>query len=433
MKVLITNTVALNGGDAAILHALIDVLRMTFGADTQFVVYDNQPDVAHKFYPGLKFRKQIYQSIISSLPSIKCKKYLQWLKLSLFNFAVWCWCNHLHFITKIIATKQELYDIDLYDSSDLIVSTGGTYLVENYSLIPRIFDYWISLLMKKPLAFYTQSLGPFRNKGHRIALKMIFDKAIVIFLRDKSSFEHIKELNIDMTKVYIFPDAAFALGKKEIPKSLVLKKSQKLHIQNVAISVRDWPFFNRINYTDGMNIYKATIRHAIEYLIKKHNANITFISTCQGIPEYWAVDSNIALDICSDLPDNIRKRIVINHDFHTPSELIGILTLYDIVIATRMHMAILSLIAGTPVFPIAYEFKTLELFNSLGLNDWIQNIETLEPHIFLEKLDSFLSRLSEIDKIVFPKIANIRKQAFDAGKKLEEEYYCWLNYKKIVM
>lgn len=36
-----------------------------------------------------------------------------------------------------------------------------------------------------------------------------------------------------------------------------------------------------------------------------------------------------------------------------------------------MHMAILALTSGTPVFPITYEFKTQELFNRLGLGEWV--------------------------------------------------------------
>src|SRR5262249_26086042 len=57
MRVVITNVVALNGGDAAILLAAIQVLRAAFGADTQFVLFDSQPEVAERLYPELEFRE----------------------------------------------------------------------------------------------------------------------------------------------------------------------------------------------------------------------------------------------------------------------------------------------------------------------------------------------------------------------------------------
>ena len=65
------------------------------------------------------------------------------------------------------------------------------------------------------------------------------------------------------------------------------------------------------------------------------------------------------------LPDEIRARVRVDGDFHTPDELLELLRDFDWVVATRMHLAILTLGVGTPVLPIAYEFKTTELFKSL--------------------------------------------------------------------
>ena len=60
MKILITNIVTLNAGDAAILYAMIDVLRAAFGDNTEFIVYDKHGDVPSRYYPGLIFRKLLY-------------------------------------------------------------------------------------------------------------------------------------------------------------------------------------------------------------------------------------------------------------------------------------------------------------------------------------------------------------------------------------
>src|ERR1044071_3713220 len=60
MKILITNIVTLNAGDAAILYAMIDVLRAGFGHDTEFIVYDKHGDVPNRYYPEIVFRKLLY-------------------------------------------------------------------------------------------------------------------------------------------------------------------------------------------------------------------------------------------------------------------------------------------------------------------------------------------------------------------------------------
>ena len=46
MHVIIENTVALNTGDAAILVAIIDIVRETFGPQTRISVFDGEPEVA---------------------------------------------------------------------------------------------------------------------------------------------------------------------------------------------------------------------------------------------------------------------------------------------------------------------------------------------------------------------------------------------------
>jgi colanic acid/amylovoran biosynthesis protein len=40
-----------------------------------------------------------------------------------------------------------------------------------------------------------------------------------------------------------------------------------------------------------------------------------------------------------------------------------------------MHLAILALVSRKPVIAVAYEFKTVELFRSLGLQDFVIRLE----------------------------------------------------------
>ena len=430
MKILITNTVVLNGGDAAILCALINVLKKVFGDNTEFVVCDKQPDIAKKYYSGIEFRRSLYLSAIDSLPRIRGIRYLRWLKLLPFYFAVWCLQNKLCFVARLILSKDTLRDIALYNSADLIVSTGGTYLVENYDIVPRIFDYKVSLLMDKALVFFTQSLGPFSKRKNRTALSNIFSRALFILLRDEKSREHLVNLGVKMCKVRVVPDVAFSLPAKEIPKISTSEAFDQKQFLNIGISVRHWPFFKKVDKKVGMKTYMEVIGKAVIHLTNKYNANITFISTCQGIPEYWTDDSRIAMSIWSNLPDNIKKSVRVDQDFHTPSELLEMLASFDIIIATRMHMAILSLVAGTPVLPIAYEFKTQELFNQLGLAAWMQDIEALETETFREVVDSFLKQFPEKSKAVFDKVAQERERAMDSGKPVKEAYDNWLKQKQ---
>ncbi len=94
-----------------------------------------------------------------------------------------------------------------------------------------------------------------------------------------------------------------------------------------------------------------------------------FISTCQGIKEYKFEDSKVAKDIFELLSTEAKQKSVVDDKFHIPDELRTIIEKLDLVISTRLHFAIQSLCVGVPVLPIAYEFKTKELFSRL-VNNW---------------------------------------------------------------
>lgn len=427
MKILITNTVALNGGDAAILEGILVLLRTLCDDNTEFIIYDSQPAAANQNYPNLNFSKLLYLQATKSIKSkwlVLPKNYVKYINKVRFYIGAWCWKNDFHFMTKLIMTKSEMKSLSDYSSADLIVSTGGTYLVESYSIEPRIFDYKISLLMGKPLIFFTQSLGPFTIPKNRHSLKQIFEKSPLILLRDHKSQNHIIELGIEKDNTYVTADAAFALAD---PLAIATAKNTT-HLSSpprIAISVRDWKHFKTVEPAVGREKYLRAIKDLTVHLVEKHNAKITYISTCQGIPEYWTDDSKFALEIAARLPGRIADSVTVNRDFHSPKALAEIAKNYDIVIATRLHMAILSLGAGIPVFPIAYEFKTKELFNKLGQGHWTVDIEEIEPQSLLNSVDLFLDSIPEICQTLFPAVEREREQAWETSSLVKKAYEQW--------
>ncbi|NJN86715.1 MAG: polysaccharide pyruvyl transferase [Leptolyngbyaceae cyanobacterium SL_7_1] len=440
MKILITNTVALNGGDAAILLAIIDLLRSEFGENTEFILYDNQPQIAQRYYPTLQFRQQLYLQI-ATLLALKSlgqswlgrglRQIVQlgwqqtvWFHRYRFYLAAWCGRHRLPAISRLLLNPVEWQDLEHYNSADLIVSTGGTYLVEKYSLAARIFDFHISLLLGKPLVFYTQSLGPFANPGNRTKLRQIFDRALLILLRDEASLRHIQALGIRGNNTQVSSDVVFALRTQPTPlgdRPAVLSTGRP----RIAISVRYWHLFNHISPELGLHNYRAAIAALTQFLVKDHQAEVTFLSTCQGIPEYWTDDSQFATSIFELLPAEVQAHVSVNREFHTPQTLVEWLSACDMIVATRMHMCILGLVAGTPVLPIAYEFKTKELFNRLGMGQWVHDIETIDDESLVSSAKKFLQALPDIQQILPKEVAKERERATESGALVKQAFDQW--------
>jgi colanic acid/amylovoran biosynthesis protein len=100
---------------------------------------------------------------------------------------------------------------------------------------------------------------------------------------------------------------------------------------------------------------------------------VTAVSTCQGVPSYGVDDSRLAAEIFAGLD------VVVDTAHHVPEDLQRLIQTADLVVTTRMHLAILSLVGGVPTLAVAYEFKTVELFRSLGLAENVVALEDIDP------------------------------------------------------
>lgn len=421
MKILITNTVVLNTGDTAILMGVLKILRLAFQEEIEFIIYDQNHEIAQKYYPDLKFRQSLYFSLSKNLPIKTLENWLNSFNLTRFYWAVWCWKHNLSFISKIILKPAEIQYLLEYSTADLIVSTGGTYLVENYWLTPRIFDYKISLLLEKPLIFFTQSLGPFSTPSNRKNFKSIFEKSLLILLRDLRSKNNILDLHPQKVNAHVTADAAFVLAQEFAIKAAQNRQGFSSPLK-VAISVRNWQYFKTVNSDFGREKYLRSIAKATEHLVNKYGARVTFISTCQGIPEYWTDDSEVALEITQKISTTIIDSITVDRDFHSPTQLLEILKSFDFVVSTRLHMAILSLGVGTPVLPIAYEFKTKELFKNLGQEELVLDIESINEELIISSIDLLITSIDKIRDRLFSAVYKEYKKAENTQSLVKEAF-----------
>lgn len=429
MDVIISNTVALNGGDAAILFSLRKVLQEHLGDRLNLTVFDSRPDVASRLYPELDFRQLLYHRATykGRIDNVEnrylrggLRKTSQWLNPLRVWMALSLKRQNKSKLARRLLTDSEWRDLKTYATADLVISTGGTYLRDYYFLEPRIFDFQVAHYLDKPLVLYTQTAGPFETPRYRGDLRSALNKAELVLLRDQESIHNLEDIAVTQTPLVSAADAVFSLAD---PDDLEAARGRKYPIKEgeprVAVSVRDWPYFKSRTYEEGMNKYRESVGEGVVRLVRKHGANVTFISTCQGVDEYKTDDSEVAAQIARSLPKDVRSSVTVNSSFHTPDNLKNQLETYDFTIATRMHMAILSLTAGTPVFPIAYEPKTTNLFRKMGLESLPVDIGNISSS-FSDKVDHFIREICSFREKMMEGVEEERKKASDASEHIGE-------------
>ena len=407
MKIAIVNTVVANGGDAAILRCLYRLVRKLFGNEAEVVVHDMQPEIAARYYPEFRFYIPPCESARRGLMPAAWPRKFSNARVSLGMALL---VLGLERAAGSVLPKRILERVEEYKGADLVISTGGTYLVPQYYMTDRLVELLLVARAKRPLVLFTQSMGPFLKLMDRAGVKRIVNRAILVLLRDERSLKHVKELAIPDNKAAVYPDSVFAMLDPDTVAGVVSQPFPKGPRLKVAVSVREWTNFTSKTADEGMENYTQALAAVVTKLVRHHQADVVFASTCQGIPGYRFDDSCIAHAIWQRLPKDIRSEVKVGRDFHKPEELLTLYAECDFLISTRMHSGILALCAGVPVLPIAYEFKTYELYRQLGMNDWVQNIEEIDEDTLSEAVDRFVQDIPCLRTNLFSRVAQQAQQ-----------------------
>ncbi|MDQ0458001.1 polysaccharide pyruvyl transferase family protein [Rhizobium paknamense] len=422
MKVVVENTVCLNTGDAAILLAIRHILKTAFGENLHFYIFDSQPEVAARLYsrqayPDLSFRRLLSETMFKYSHAEKSVKDAIKPVYNRVIFELLKRGGSKAPLLGHLLSASEKEGLRNYEEADLVVTTGGTYLVETYNIEKRLNQFELDEILGKPPVFFTQSLGPFKKEENRRRLKTSFDKSPLILLRDAYSRDNIVDFVNDPSKCHVVADSVFALADQPRIESL-LASGPKAPTGRVAVSVRHWDFVK--GGGNGMNRYIESIRRIVTDLVRQHGKQVVFLSTCQGVPEYGHDDSKTAKAIVAGLEADVAAEVSVDDGFHTPEQLMAKVKDLDFVVATRMHMMIMSLCVGTPVLPIAYEFKTKELSKRIGIDNLLLEIDTVTPEQAAASLETFINDFDHYRPLSLKAVLEEHASAMSAAALLKQ-------------
>lgn len=384
-NIVIINSVPINGGDEALLKASMLILEDNF-ADAEIIVLCNNPVLYKKYLPAVNLDWDWEYAFLKSnslKPSLffKIKRKLRNVLNRFFK---------LPFesrVSRLLGSKRENRVFKILKEADIIISSAGGYFHDFYGYEKRLSTLeFIHYTLKKPYFIFYQSVGPFWEKQHFARLKRMFANAQKVILREAYSLNHLKAIGYDSSNVVVSNDIAFYLNKA-YGASVNLNRSLK----KIAINFREWRYESESEHT----LQKAV--SLCEKLLSE-GYELTFISTCQGVKGYTD-DSEYAMQIINRLDADARSRIVVNNDKMSLEAFLAFLEGCDAYIGMRLHCAILSLISGIPVLNIAYEDKSLGIFQSLQLDEcsfsYKENLT-----VWFAKVDGFIANYSNYLKLV---------------------------------
>ncbi|MCE1245586.1 MAG: polysaccharide pyruvyl transferase family protein [Firmicutes bacterium] len=411
--ILITNSVALNGGDAAILVSMVHAIKQSF-ENADITVQAKNSEACRKYYPDINF-----------IPGLEEKEKGRGLAEKIFfrlRYPRLCLYGLIQRLTGIapgfLASRQEKVILDSFRKSSIVVSCGGGFLNDLYPIFPRTLGFVLARIYGKKTAIFAQSVGPFTGSFSKLQAKWIIDGCSSVTVRDEKSLGIIRnELGCKNKNVSFTADSAWLLQDMPLPESFS-NPVEKIKKENagsliVGMSVRKWDFpeIDSQSMRDELKEnYRKVMKELCIHLVENHHAQIVFISTCQGRPEYFTDDSVFANELRSELPESIQKNIHVIGDAFDPRILMYIMKSFDVFAGVRMHTVVLALLAGVPCAGIGYEFKTVELFTQLGIKDYAVSLYD-NPTGINQLVSNLIKNISHMKGLIVGKTSEMRLRA----------------------
>jgi len=394
MKIVVLNTVLANGGDAAIAESIVDLLSEMCGVDVDVVLFDSLPELTRGQYPEWRLYPDAHRQLVAAKSD---RRPVWWRKLLwmawLVRFLGWRLQGRAR-VERRYRHSTGVSERIVWElaSADHVVATGGTWLVPWYPLVDRLFSLLLAWSLHQPVLYMPQTCGPFTKQ--RVWWRFVLRRAQLIMVREDASARHLAALGVSTDKIVITPDMAWR--RPQLPA--IINRSDSLRIM---VALRDWMLFpNDESAVAGRERYLQAVADALTHVNHDRQITLEWCSTVQGTPGYWRDDARLADDVIARLPAELRVRCHIFRQSVDPAEFQLIAQSCDLVLSSRMHVAILAWQVGVPVVPILNERKMDALLVQMGAADLATHLHSVTGVELSGALSRAIDRLEDLRRSV---------------------------------
>lgn len=283
------------------------------------------------------------------------------------------------------------------DRIDLLLWGGGGLISDHSSAL--YFPYFSlramqALRRRIPVALFAVGAGPIRRQFTKRLARYLVGRCHLRTVRDEGALAALRECGIE-SEVLVTADPAFLLSASGSPNPQPKR--------GVVFAVRDWFIHDhrlvprsillRVGLQRSSPQSRALIAMYAEAAdrVAEMGLDVTFVAMS---PDFGNDDLEIARKIAARMhhPAN-----VIEDDLTVP-ELLQVFASARVVVAMRMHAAILTVVAGSRVVMIPYSEKGTVLANRMGLEDWSLGVGACTPDLLVQKVCDALAADDAFDR-----------------------------------
>ena len=288
----------------------------------------------------------------------------------------------------------------------MLVMTG-TGMLGDFGIGPFDLHYEIlkwSLLAKlrgSRVLFVSVGAGPISHPLSRRIVKWAVSLADYRSYRDSFSKEYLASIGFDTHGDFVYPDLAFSWAPATRGPS-----NRKGGSLVVGLGLMD--YYGKGSTKDySEEVYQRYLERAADFagwLLERHYTVRLLIGD-------FSYDTRIKRDLLNRLKERGVKNQdgqIVDEPVSSAEELLAQLAGTDVVIATRFHNLLLALMLNKPVIALSYHEKIASLMSGVGMAEYCQSIDRLEPKRLVEQFLELERNIETVKPIIERKVEEYR-------------------------
>lgn len=276
----------------------------------------------------------------------------------------------------------------------LLINGSGNLIqngTSNRSLMYYIGIMRLAAYHRLRIMMYASGIGPIKGGRYRKAARDILDRTDLISLRENDSAKELVSLGVTNKNVTVTADPAYRIepAAAEWIGYVMNREHIKTDGAYFAVALRSWP--------DVADDYEKKLADA---LIEIHNNG-------GGIPLFIPMQASADLPLCRRVAAAAGGRVIKGL---TASELIGLFSYMNFVVAMRLHSAIYAASAGVPFIGLAYDMKINAMAAEYGLPYNI-DVRFFTSEALVSMAGDIMRKRAELTKLISARAAQMRARA----------------------
>jgi polysaccharide pyruvyl transferase WcaK-like protein len=263
----------------------------------------------------------------------------------------------------------------------------------------------VAKLARCKLIFVSVGAGPLYSRRGRFFVTTALWLADFCSYRDESSKRYLKGIGLRTDNDPVYPDLAFSLPDTALPPA---RESKGLRmVVGLGLMELGGMYGSGRPTKAAYSAYLKTLVQLVGWLLPQA-CEVRLLTGDTG--DTRAIQEFVAL--MRERSVTFGEQRIINQPVASVEDLLGQLAATDLVVATRFHNVLLSLLLNKPTISISFHDKCSSVMRQMGMAEYILDINDLNPETLIERFCRLKENAESLKTMLAGKVEE-RRDALD--------------------